>query len=519
MTNNKLYKSFKNTFLLITALILVVTFLGLNLDRNKNKYDKLKVLTKVLRLLDEQYVEDVDFESLVEGAISGMLNTLDPHSTYINKNDFKKTSEEFDGEFEGIGIEFSIIDDYITVITPIIDGPSYKAGIQAGDKIIKINGESAYQIETADVVKKLKGPKGTKVEVTIQRKGEETFTRNLIRDKIPIKSVISYFKLDQNVGYVKLSRFSKKTMEEFEAAYNDLAQQGMQKLLLDLRDNPGGLLDQSVKMLDMFISSNDTLLFTKGRIWGANDSFKATYNYRDKSIPIIAIINRGSASASEIVSGALQDLDRGLVFGETSFGKGSVQRQYELDDSTATRITIARYHTPSGRSIQRSYASGKDEYYFDLNSDNRELTDSIKELRPKFKTRNGRTVYGGGGITPDIYFKDSASTTKETMQLIFDSDRPIFNYATSLKANQDINSKEHNFEANLNNFISWLDDNKYEHNVDSIKKDWDYIEIRILAELANQVLGRNEYYKTLISNDPVIIEAIKHFEEAKALLN
>ena len=519
MANNKLYKSFKNTFLLITALILVVTFLGLNLDRNKNKYDKLKVLTKVLRLLDEQYVEDVDFESLVEGAISGMLNTLDPHSTYINKNDFKKTSEEFDGEFEGIGIEFSIIDDYITVITPIIDGPSYKAGIQAGDKIIKINGESAYQIETADVVKKLKGPKGTKVEVTIQRKGEETFTRNLIRDKIPIKSVISYFKLDQNVGYVKLSRFSKKTMEEFEAAYNDLEQQGMQKLLLDLRDNPGGLLDQSVKMLDMFISSNDTLLFTKGRIWGANDSFKATYNYRDKSIPIIAIINRGSASASEIVSGALQDLDRGLVLGETSFGKGSVQRQYELDDSTATRITIARYHTPSGRSIQRSYASGKDEYYFDLNSDNRELTDSIKELRPKFKTRNGRTVYGGGGITPDIYFKDSASTTKETMQLIFDSDRPIFNYATSLKANQDINSKEHNFEANLNNFISWLDDNKYEHNVDSIKKDWDYIEIRILAELANQVLGRNEYYRTLISNDPVIIEAIKHFEEAKALLN
>ena len=519
MANNKLYKSFKNTFLLITALILVITFLGLDLDRNKNKYDKLKVLTKVLRLLDEQYVEEVDFESLVEGAISGMLNTLDPHSTYINKNDFKKTSEEFDGEFEGIGIEFSIIDDYITVITPIIDGPSYKAGIQAGDKIIKINGESAYQIETADVVKKLKGPKGTKVKVTIQRKGEETFTRNLIRDKIPIKSVISYFKLDQNVGYVKLSRFSKKTMEEFEAAYNDLEQQGMQKLLLDLRDNPGGLLDQSVKMLDMFISSNDTLLFTKGRIWGANDSFKATYNYRDKSIPIIAIINRGSASASEIVSGALQDLDRGLVLGETSFGKGSVQRQYELDDSTATRITIAKYHTPSGRSIQRSYATGKDEYYFDLNSDNRELTDSIKELRPKFKTRNGRTVYGGGGITPDIYFKDSASTTKETMQLVFNSDRPIFNYATSLKDNQNINNKEHNFKANLNNFILWLDDNKYEHNVDSIKKDWDYIEIRILAELANQVLGRNEYYKTLISNDPVIIEAIKHFEEAKALLN
>ena len=194
-----------------------------------------------------------------------------------------------------------------------------------------------------------------------------------------------------------------------------------------------------------------------------------------------------------------------------------MQRQYELDDSTATRITIAKYHTPSGRSIQRSYASGKDEYYFDLNSDNRELNDSIKELRPKFKTKNGRTVYGGGGITPDIYFKDSTSTSKETMQLIYNTDRPIFNYATFLKANLEYVSPKG--YADLDNFILWLSDNQYEHNTDSIEKDWNIIEVRILAELANQVSGRNEYYKTLISKDPVIIEAIKHFEEAKALLN
>ena len=177
MKKNRIYKRFNNQFLLIIATLCIVIFLGLRTDSNQNKYKKLQILTKVLRLLDEQYVEEVDFESLVEGAISGMLNTLDPHSTYINKNDFQKSSEEFEGEFEGIGVEFSIIDDYITVITPIIDGPSYKAGIQAGDKIIKINGASAFQISTSEVVKKLKGPKGTKVTVTIQRNGVEAFER------------------------------------------------------------------------------------------------------------------------------------------------------------------------------------------------------------------------------------------------------------------------------------------------------------------------------------------------------
>jgi len=512
MQTSHKHRFFTNYFLIISAIVSIIIFLGIRVDQNRNKYDKLKVLTKVLRLLDEQYVEEVDFESLVEGAVSGMLNTLDPHSTYIDKSEFQKTSEEFDGEFEGIGIEFSIIDDYITVITPIIDGPSYKAGIQAGDKIVKINGESAYQIKTSDVVKKLKGPKGTKVEITIQRKGEDLFSRSLIRDKIPIKSVISYFNLNDDVGYIKLSRFSKKTMDEFESAFNELEKNGMQKLLLDLRDNPGGLLDQSVQMLDMFISSNDTLLYTKGRIWGSNDAFKASYNFKNKKIPIITIINRGSASASEIVSGALQDLDRGLVFGETSFGKGSVQRQYELDDSTATRITIAKYHTPSGRSIQRSYSSGKDEYYLDLNSDNRELTDSMKEMRPQFKTKKGRTVYGGGGIAPDIYFKDTISISKQTLELIYNSKRPIFNYATFVKSNAD-------FKTNLDDFISWLNQNEYDYNTDSIAKEWKFVQERILAEVANQLYGRNEYYKTLISNDPAVIEAIKHFEEAKALLN
>tara|TARA_B100000287_G_scaffold116508_1_gene108504 strand:- start:1908 stop:3473 length:1566 start_codon:yes stop_codon:yes gene_type:complete len=521
MTKKKTYGKFNTWLLPVIAFLCIVIFLGLKVDNNPNKYKKLKILTKVLRLLDEQYVEDVDFDSLVEGAISGMISTLDPHSAYINKNDFQKSSEEFDGEFEGIGIEFSIIDDYITVMTPIIDGPSYKAGIQAGDKIVKINGESAYQIKTSDVVKKLKGPKGTQVTITIKRGNEDPFERTLIRDKIPIKSVVSYFNLDDNVGYIKLSRFSKKTISEFITAFEELEKNGMDKLLIDLRNNPGGLLDQAVSMLDMFISSNDTLLYTKGRIYGSNEVFKDSPQFINKKIPIITIINRGSASASEIVSGAFQDLDRGLVIGETSFGKGSVQRQYELDDSTATRITIAKYYTPSGRSIQRSYASGKDEYYLDLNSDNRELTDSTKNLKPQFKTRKGRTVYGGGGITPDIYFKDTTVISKPTLELLYNSNRPIFNYAITLKSSFDTNTDfdEFSLKNNFYEFIDWLDEKDYEYNKDSIEKDWDLIETRIVAEIANQLFDRNQYYKKLISNDIIVNEAIKHFEEAKALLN
>ncbi|MAV64652.1 MAG: peptidase [Candidatus Marinimicrobia bacterium] len=509
-------------FVVVLVLISIITFTAINKNSNENKLNKLKTFHKVIRLIDEQYVEDVDFDFLMEGAISGMLNKLDPHSAFINKQDFQKTTEEFDGEFEGIGIEFSIIDDYITVITPIIDGPSDKAGLQSGDKIIKINGESAYQISTADVLKKLKGPKDTSVEVTIQRKDQTPFSRTLIRDKIPLKSIVSYFIMNKNVGYIKLSRFSKKTFLEFVDAYNSLEKKGMENLLLDLRDNPGGLLDQAINLLDMFISTNDTLLYTKGRIWGANESYKATFNYSDKKIPIICLINRGSASASEIISGTLQDLDRGLVVGETSFGKGSVQRQYELDDSTATRITVAKYYTPSGRSIQRPYEDGIDEYYYYNLNDNRELTDSIKNTLPIFKTKKGRKVYGGGGITPDIYYRDTTKLAQPTLELVFNSNRPLFNYSESIKANhsqyKDFDLFYENRSLNYNDFYIWLKNNEYEISSEVLIKDWEYIENRLTAELANKIFDRNLYYKTIILNDAVVKESLKYFEQARLLL-
>ena len=525
MNTKKTSFIFKNVFLIFFSILVVLLFLKVGINQNKNKFDTLNVLHNVIRLIDTKYVEEPDMNLLIEGAISGMLNKLDPHSIYINKSDYQQTSEDMEGEFEGIGVEFSIIDDYITVITPIVDGPAYQAGIKSGDKIVKINGESAYQITTADVLKKLKGPKGTEVEVTIQRMGLEEFKRILIRDKIPLKSIPSYFMLDHNIGYIKLSKFSKKTFEEFSDSYNVLESRGMQKLLLDLRDNPGGLLDQAISILDMFISSNDTLLYTKGRIPNANTVIRAQKNLIDKKIPIIAIINRGSASASEIIAGTFQDLDRGLVIGETSFGKGSVQQHYDLNDSTATRITVAKFYTPSGRSIQRNYYTGADEYYLNININNREINDSLKTTLPQFKTRKGRIVYGGGGITPDIYFQDTTLLSKQLVALIYNPKRPIFNYTESVKETYTKYADYYEFKKQAEVlikekiFIEWLKESGYDYENDQETGEWIYLKNRIIAELANKVFDRNSYYKTIIMNDKVVLESLNYFDEAKTLLN
>ncbi|MBI89554.1 MAG: peptidase [Candidatus Marinimicrobia bacterium] len=514
-------------FLILCAAGIIFLFLNLNFQpiSKEKKFDKVNTFFKVLRLIEENYVVEPNTNSLVEGAISGMINELDPHSIYINKSDYQETNESMDGEFEGIGVEFSIIDDYITVITPIIDGPAYRAGIQSGDQIIKINGESAYQITIPNVLKKLKGPKDTQVEVTISREGNEPFERILIRDKIPLKSVSTHFMIDADIGYIKLSNFSKKTVEEFRGAFYDLKQSGMENLLLDLRNNPGGLLDQAIELLDMFIATNDTLLFTTGRIRGSNAVFRASYSQFDEKLPIITIINRGSASASEIISGTFQDLDRGLVVGETSFGKGSVQQHYDLDNETAARITIAKYHTPSGRSIQRDYKDGDEKYYENLAEENRELSDSSKKGLPQFKTKKGRTVYGGGGINPDVYYIDTLSLSETSIDLIYSPNRYIFNYSESLKKDYQNMAYEDLVETalkkiNFNDFIKWLNKTDFKNiNEQELNDNWDNIKVRIIAEIANKFLGRTYYYRVLIMNDKTAQESLKYFNEAKTLLN
>lgn len=388
----------KKILLLIPFFFMLFILYSFNTE---NILSKLKSLSFLLRLVDNYYVDEVELDQIIDGAMHGLLEELDPHSQYIPSDDFKMMQESMIGEFEGIGIEFAILDGYITVVSPIPDTPSDRAGLVGGDKIIKINGESAYKIKQDEVFQKLRGPKNSIVEVTISRSGlEEPFNVKLIRDKIPIHSITASFNYSKDLGYIKINRFAKKTHEDLQNSIDSLKLHGMKKIILDLRNNGGGLMDQAIEIVDLFINSNDTILFTKGRIYDANSVFYAQKNFKDNLMPIIVLINRSSASASEIVAGAFQDLDRGLVVGETSFGKGLVQKQFILDDGSAARITIAKYYTPSGRLIQRDFADGIDEYYLNLGVENREVSDSLKNELPRYKTKSGRMVYGGGGDIP-----------------------------------------------------------------------------------------------------------------------
>ena len=504
----------------------VVLLYGFKTDAGRDQFQKMKTLTQIIRLVSENYVEDVDMNEILEGAIIGMLDKLDPHSSYISSEQLVLINEQFNGEFEGIGIEFNILEGYITVISPIPGTPSDRAGLQTGDKIVRINNESAYKITQKDVLQKLRGPKNSPVDVTISRPGlEEDFDVTLVRDKIPIVSVLASFMIDEQTGYIKVNRFSKTTAKEINESLSKLENQGMEQLLLDLRNNGGGMMDQAISIVDMFVSSRDTILFTKGKISGSTEVYRARKNSLDKDYPVVVLINRGSASASEIVSGAFQDLDRGLVVGETSFGKGLVQRQYPLRDGSAARITIARYYTPTGRLIQRPYEDIGD-YYTDLGKDSREATDSTLAKKPVFTTQKGRHVYGGGGITPDIFSKLDLDFNESTREILSHPDRLTFQFAGELK--NEIEDEYKTFEdfttsyklknKRQDKFFLWLKNQEIDFEVEELEENWVYIENRILANVASSIWGKEYLYKKLLDTDKQAQEALLHFDDAKELI-
>ena len=513
-------------FITLSSLIMFYSF------SSANFLSKLKTLSYIIRLVENYYVDEVDLNKTIDGAIHGLLEELDPHSSYITSDDFKYMQENLDGEFEGIGIEFAILDGYITVISPIPGTPSDRAGLIGGDKITKIDGESAYKITQEEVFKKLRGEKGSSVVVTIQRFGlQEPLEVTLVRDKIPIHSVMASFKYNKDTGYIKVNRFAKQTYDEIYEAIDSLITQGVNNLVLDLRNNGGGLMDQAVSILDLFINSNDTILYTKGRIGDANEVFYATKNKNDQKLPITVLINRASASASEIVSGGLQDLDRGLIVGETSFGKGLVQKQFLLDDGSAVRITVAQYYTPSGRLIQRKFKDGIDEYYNDLLSTNREVHDSSLVDKPKFKTRKGRDVFGGGGITPDIYVSNKNNFSDKTQILLTHPRRLLFKYANETKDNfeqkyksfEKFNSiilKNKGFNISKDSFLKWVNNQDEALNIESIDldKDWVYLENRILADIASSIWGKNYYYNILLNEDNQFLTSLENTHKAKELV-
>ncbi len=519
-----MFKKVKFVGLILAVLFAVYGFKNLN---SSDRFKKLKTFSELLRLINDNYVEDVDVDAVLDGAITGMLNELDPHSTYISSENLNNINEQFAGKFEGIGIEFDILDDYITVISPIPGTPSDRAGLQSGDKIIKINNESAYKITFDEVFQKLRGPKGSKVDISIKRPNfDELLEITIIRDEIPIFSVLASFLIDEETGYIKINRFSSTTTQEFQDAMDELIHDGMSQLILDLRNNGGGLMDEAVNMVDLFVSSNDTILMTKGRIRGSESVYRAHREAPYKDIPVIAVINRGSASASEIVSGAFQDLDRGIVLGETSFGKGLVQRQYQLRDGSAARITIARYYTPSGRLIQRPFDKTYENYYTSLIEKNREATDSLLAERPQFKTNNGRTVYGGGGITPDYHVPTTLELSQSTRTIMSHPERLPFNYAGQL--NKALPKKYFEYayfsdyyhlqEDDMPEFFDWLTDLEIEFKEEDITADWEFIGNRLKAQIASARWGKEYLFKTHIQVDEQIQSAMMHFEDAELLI-
>ena len=367
----------------------------------------------LLNYIQHMYVDSVDADKLTEKAIISLLEELDPHSTYLSKEELQEANEPLQGSFDGIGIQFNIHNDTIYVVEPIQGGPSEKLGIQAGDKIVEIEkaNVAGVGIKNNDVLGKLRGPKGTKVNVGIQRRGGKDISYyEITRDKIPIYSVDASYMVAPQVGYIKISRFARTTVQEMKKGIEELKAEGMKDLIIDLQGNGGGLLNSAIEMADEFISGDRLLVYTQGRSFPRED-FKANKSVEGsfEKGRLIVLIDESSASASEIVSGAVQDWDRGLIVGRRSFGKGLVQRPVPLPDGSAVRLTVQKYYTPSGRCIQKPYEEGIEEYYMDRQ--NRYLdgeffrldSSQIKDSEVFYTNISKRAVYGGGGILPDVF--------------------------------------------------------------------------------------------------------------------
>ncbi|HRJ98207.1 MAG TPA: S41 family peptidase [Ignavibacteria bacterium] len=520
----------KKFILPISIIILAIgIFVGMKIQdavSDDKISSQVKKFNDALQVTSRYYVDDVDSQKLTEDAIKGMLEGLDPHSVYISADQLKRVTEDFQGSFEGIGVEFDIINDTLIIVSPISGGPSEKLGIQAGDKIVKIDGVSSVKMSREDVPKKLKGPKGTKVNVTIVRAGlPDPLEFEITRDKIPLYSVDASFMYNDEVGYVKVSRFSATTYDEFMKAMGDLKNQGMKKVVLDLRGDPGGYLDQAFKMASEFIPAGKKIVFTKSRIGDFNEEYVSEGGiYND--IPLVVLVNGGSASASEIVAGAVQDWDRGLIVGETTFGKGLVQRQFDLSDGSAFRVTTARYYTPTGRLIQKGYEGNKYKQTAnaDIEGDNIEHTNDIQDsARPEYTTFGGRKVFGGGGITPDYIIKLD-TLTDYSVQL---RRLNLFYIFTERYMSANRNNIESRFktagefrdgfqidEGMLTDLKNMASEKEVVFNEDEFNKDKEFIKTSIKSQIARDLWGNNGTYVVWVENDDQFLKAVTMFDES-----
>lgn len=489
-------------------------------------------LNNLLHIIDDQYVDAVNIDSLVDKAIPQILSDLDPHSVYISAKDVQQATDDLKGSFSGVGIEFVIRNDTIHVQGVIKNGPAEQAGILAGDKIVSVDGKPfvGKQVTNEEAMRRLKGPKDTKVKIGVQRYGQKAIKYYTItRGDIPQKSISAAYMLDDNTGYIKIKNFGENTYPELLIALAQLSQEGFSNLIIDLRDNTGGYLKSAVQMASEFLPKNRLIVYTEGRKSPRQD-YKSDGRGSYQNIPLVVLINETSASASEIFAGAMQDNDRATIIGRRSFGKGLVQQQIGFPDGSMIRLTVARYYTPSGRCIQKPYVMGDDkDYEEDLLSRYQHgeffSQDSIKHTGPAYHTSIGRVVYGGGGITPDIfvpedtigitsYFKE-ASMSGLILQFAFvytDDNRLKLNNFTEMMELSDYLVKQNTVDK----FATYADKHGLQRRNLMIKKSHNLLERYINSRIIYNIMDEQDWIEYLNLDDNVIKAALNVFKNNAA---
>ncbi|HOY50315.1 MAG TPA: S41 family peptidase [Prolixibacteraceae bacterium] len=482
-------------------------------------------LNHIIELIESAYVDTINTAEIVENSIPALLENLDPHTTYIPAREMQGVEEEMQGNFSGIGVQFSIQEDTIMIVDVISGGPSSKLGILAGDRIVEVNDTlvAGTGIKNEEVLKLLRGKKGTHVKVTIQRKGfRNNLEFDITRGEIPIYSVDVSYMIDDHTGFIKISRFAEQTYQEFTRAMEKLDKAGASRIIVDLRGNPGGYLTAVIRIVNDFLEKGETILYTQGKsqpkkVYTAN----ARNAWADKSL--FLLIDEFSASASEIFAGAIQDNDRGIVIGRRSFGKGLVQEQIPFADGSAIRLTVARYYTPSGRSIQKSYEEGNERYFEDLfarmehgefsSADSIQFADSLR-----YQTKKGRTVYGGGGIMPDFFVPADTSGNSDYFEKLYQK-QLVYQYAfqysdqhretlTKLGGAMDIAAYLDKVGI-LNSFVGFAASRGVPADQEGLRLSGVVIATQLKAYIARNILGEEGFYPIIRDIDKTLLKAIE----------
>jgi carboxyl-terminal processing protease len=508
----------RRNFFLVTFVLLLCGVLGAVFGQRADENgrsdadvrDGLQTFSQVLDLVEQNYAEPVNADKAIyNGAIPGMLRALDPHSNFFDPKSYSLLREEQKGKYYGVGMQVGPRNNKVIVIAPFVGTPAYRAGIHPGDVIIAVDGKPTDNLSTSEVADMLKGPKGTNVRITVLREGsEKPLEFNVIRDEIPRYSVDLHFMIRPGIGYMHVSGFQETTEHEVQQALDEMGD--LKGMVLDLRQNPGGLLSEGVGVADKFLRKRQVIVSHRGRS-SPEKVYTATHGNGGKEYPLVVLVNRGTASAAEIVAGAIQDHDRGLILGEVTFGKGLVQTVYPLSENTGLALTTAKYYTPSGRLIQREYAGVSLYDYYYAHDNNNGTDNANREIE---HTDSGRTVYGGGGITPDVKFAEPKNSKFEDTLL---EHYAFFNFAKHYIIDHKIARSFDVDDAAMQEFRKFLNEQKIPFTEADLAQSADSIRIRIKSEIFVDAFGQEEGLKVTAENDPEVLKALDLMGQAKQL--